>query len=272
MTERSNNIFLSDGKLGDSLKHGSLFSGIGGFDLAAEWMGWDNVFQCEIDEWCITRLNKNFPNVKRYKDIKTFNANEYKGKIDILTGGYPCQPFSVAGSQKAKKDDRHLWPYMYERIKEIEPTWIICENVHGHIELGLDEVLLDLANIGYTTMPFIVPATSKGANHNRRRVYIVAYSAINGLNESSPTFSDGKTNDHSKKRQNENSDNERCSSLRTTMEWGSQTPWGWGIEPPNIRVDDGLPDRMDRIKGLGNAIVPQVALELFKSIAVVYCA
>jgi DNA (cytosine-5)-methyltransferase 1 len=248
------------------MRHGSLFTGIGGFDLAAQWMGWDNVFQCELDEWCLTKLNKNFPKIKRHKDIKTFDAKIYKGKIDILTGGYPCQPFSVAGSQKAKEDDRHLWPFMYERIKEILPNWIVCENVYGHIELGLDEVLNDLANIGYTSMPFVIPATSKGANHNRRRVYIVAYSSSNGLNEGKATLGNDKANDDSKEGTNENSDNEGCSGLWSTMEWGSKTPWGWGVEPPTLRVDDGLPERMDRIKGLGNAIVPQVALEIFKVI------
>jgi len=121
------------------MRHGSLFSGIGGFDLASAWMGWENVFQVEIDDHCQKVLAKNFPNVKRYEDIREFKGE--RGSIDILTGGFPCQPFSTAGKKKGTDDNRYLWPEMFRVIKEIQPEYIVCENVYGIIKLALDEVL-----------------------------------------------------------------------------------------------------------------------------------
>lgn len=155
--------------------HGSLFSGIGGFDLAAKWMGWTNVFQCEKDEWCRKVLAKNFPETKRYNDIKEFDAKEYNGTIDVISGGFPCQPFSVAGKQKGKDDDRYLWEEMLRVVGEIKPTYVIGENVTGIIGLALDTVLSDLEAQDYTTETFIIPACSKNAWHRRDRVWIVAY-------------------------------------------------------------------------------------------------
>lgn len=147
-----NNFFLSDGQTAlPKFTHGSLFSGIGGFDLAAQWTGWENVFQCEIDNYCQKILTKNFPNVKRFGDIKEFDGTQYTNRIDILSGGFPCQPFSVAGQRKGKEDARHLWPEMFRVIKEIRPTWIVGENVTGIIGLALEQVLSDLESSGYNT-------------------------------------------------------------------------------------------------------------------------
>lgn len=157
------------------LSHGSLFSGIGGFDLAAAWMNWTNVFQCEKDEWCRKILAKNFPQSKQYADIKDFNGKEYTGTIDVISGGFPCQPFSVAGKQKGKDDDRYLWEEMLRVVGEIKPTYVIGENVTGIIGLALDTVLSDLEAQDYTTETFIIPACSKNAWHRRDRVWIVAY-------------------------------------------------------------------------------------------------
>jgi len=248
------------------MRHGSLFTGIGGFDLAAQWTGWENIFQVEIDEECNKTLRKNFPNVKRFTDIKNFDGTDFKEKVDIISGGYPCQPFSVAGSQKAQSDTRHLWPEMCRVITQARPTWVVCENVYGHIALGLDRVLHDLESINYSARPFVIPAIGKGADHNRKRVFIVAYSTSNGCNEVATRSSDEKTNGECQKRAVKNSYNERRGSLWATMEWGGKTPWSWGIEPPEIRVDDGLPRRMDRNRMLGNAIIPQEAFEIFKVI------
>jgi DNA (cytosine-5)-methyltransferase 1 len=157
------------------LTHGSLFSGIGGFDLAAMWMNWTNVFQVEKDEWCRKILAKNFSQSKQFADIKDFNGNEYKGTIDVISGGFPCQPFSVAGQRKGKDDDRYLWEEMLRVVAEIKPTYVVGENVTGIIGLALDTVLSDLETQGYTTETFIIPACSKNAWHRRDRVWIVAY-------------------------------------------------------------------------------------------------
>lgn len=250
------------------MKHLDLFSGIGGFALAAHWAGMETVAFCEIDKFCHKVLNKNFPGIPIHDDIKTLNGADYAG-IDIITGGYPCQPFSTAGSQKAENDYRHLWPEMRRIVAQAKPTWVVCENVYGHVSLGLDNVLHDLENLGYAAQPFVIPALAAGANHNRERVFIVAHSTGDGCNESSATGSNEAANDNSPRRAEENCHHERCSGLRLGVDWRSETPWGWGAEPPALRVDDGLPNRMDRCKSLGNAIVPQVAYEILRRIRAV---
>jgi len=157
------------------MNHGSLFSGIGGFDLAAQWMGWRNIFQVENNKFCISKLEKHFPNVKRYGDIKEFNGTEYRGIIDILTGGFPCQGFSVAGKQRGKSDPRWLWTEMLRIIREIQPPWVIGENVPGIIKLALEDICVTLEGEGYAVQPFIIPSASIGAWDKRERVWIIAY-------------------------------------------------------------------------------------------------
>ena len=247
------------------MRHLDLFSGIGGFALAARWARIDTVAFCEIDEFPRKVLAKNFPNVPMHGDIKDLDGGQYEG-IDIITGGYPCQPFSVAGGQKAQKDDRHLWPEMFRVISQAKPSWVICENVFGHIKLGLDKVLHDLEGLGYAVQSFIIPALATGEPHNRDRLYIVAYSASHGLDESKATRSNGTPDEHGSEREDKDCDHEGLGSLRAGMEWAGNTPRPWGIEPPEIRVDDGLPDRMDRNKSVGNAIDPHVAFNIMKSI------
>jgi len=156
------------------VRHGSLFTGIGGFDLAAQWMGWENVFQVEIDKFCTKVLEKNFSNVKRYGDIKEFDGTEYRGTVDILTGGFPCQGFSVAGKQKGKADPRWLWPQMLRVIREIQPPWVIGENVPGIIKLALEDICASLEGEGYEIQPFIISSASIGAWDKRNRVWIIA--------------------------------------------------------------------------------------------------
>jgi DNA (cytosine-5)-methyltransferase 1 len=160
------------------VKHGSLFSGIGGFDLAAEWMGWENLFNCEWEEFPRKVLKHHFPNAKQYGDIKEFNAATYAGRIDILTGGFPCQPYSTAGKRKGKEDERHLWPEMLRVVRECSPRWIVGENVRGLVNwnggLVFEEVCADLEACGYSVQPFILPACAVNAPHRRDRVWFVA--------------------------------------------------------------------------------------------------
>ena len=162
------------------MNHGSLFSGIGGFDLAAEWMDWTNVFHCEWEEFPRKVLNYHFPKSISYGDIKETDFTIHRGQIDILTGGFPCQPYSTAGKRLGKEDDRHLWPEMLRAIREIQPRWVVGENVRGLVNwnggLVFEEVQADLENEGYEVQPFILPAAGVNAPHKRDRVWFVAYS------------------------------------------------------------------------------------------------
>lgn len=171
------------------MRHGSLFSGIGGFDLAAEWMGWTNVFNCEIDPFCRKVLLHHFPNSYQHEDIRTTDFTIWRGKLDLITGGFPCQPYSTAGKRKGKDDDRHLWPQMLRAIREIQPGWIVGENVRGLTNwnggLVFDEVQADLEAEGYEVLPFLLPACAVNAPHRRDRIWFVAYSTNAGA-ESMP--------------------------------------------------------------------------------------
>jgi len=168
----------------NKLRHLDLFSGIGGFSLGLEATGgFETVAFCDIEEYPRKVLQKHWPYVKQYKDIKELNYDRLKSEglvpIDIITGGYPCQPFSVAGRKKGEQDPRHLWPEYFRLVQELRPTWVIGENVGGHIKLGLDTVLKDLESEGYTSRTFNISAASVGANHKRERVWIVAHSERN---------------------------------------------------------------------------------------------
>ncbi|WP_407084054.1 DNA cytosine methyltransferase [Tellurirhabdus bombi] len=157
----------------------SLFAGIGGFDLAAEWMGWETCLQVELDEWCQKVLAKNFPAAERHGDIKTFDGTKYKNKIDLICGGFPCQPYSQAGKRLGKADERHLWPEMLRVIREIKPRWVVGENVRGLLTwndgLVFDEICADLEAEGYEVQAFVLPAVAVNAPHRRDRLWIVAY-------------------------------------------------------------------------------------------------
>ena len=161
------------------MRHGSLFSGIGGFDLAAEWMGWENVFHCEWMEFPRKVLDYHFPDADSHIDICKTDFKKYANTIDILTGGFPCQPFSLAGKRKGTDDERYLWGEMLRAIQEIKPRFVIAENVFGitNIDGGLvfQQVCLDLEAQGYEVQPFIIPACSKNAPHRRDRCWFVAY-------------------------------------------------------------------------------------------------
>ena len=166
------------------MTHGSLFSGIGGFDLAAEWMGWENKFHCEWNEFGQKVLKYYWPESELFTDITKSDFNKYANKIDVLTGGFPCQPYSMAGKRLGKEDDRHLWPEMLRAIREIKPRWVIGENVLGLVNwnggLVFHEVQTDLEAEGYEVFPYVLPACSVNAPHKRDRVWFVAYSHNKG--------------------------------------------------------------------------------------------
>lgn len=161
-------------------RHGSLFSGIGGFDLAAEWAGFENVFQVEIDKFCQKVLSKNFPNTEKFYDIYDFKGKKYRGTIDIISGGFPCQPFSLAGKRVGTGDERHLFPEMLRVVSEIRPTWVVGENVYGllNIEGGMafENMCVALERLSYEVQTFIIPAAGVNAPHKRDRLWIIAYS------------------------------------------------------------------------------------------------
>ena len=187
------------------MNHASLFSGIGGAEVAASWMGWHNAFHCEIQEFPRKVLEYWFPNSESYEDITKTDFAKWHGKVDVLTGGFPCQPFSLAGRRKGADDNRYLWPHMLRAIREIQPTWVVGENVAGiktmvescqvaklgrsddifeenHIyreesKFTLDKICQDLEEAGYSVQPLVIPACAVGAPHRRDRVWIVAHRA-----------------------------------------------------------------------------------------------
>jgi DNA (cytosine-5)-methyltransferase 1 len=203
------------------LKHLDLFSGIGGFSLGLEATGgFETMAFCDIEEYPRQVLQKHWPHVKQYKDIKELNYERLKAdgidSIDIITGGYPCQPFSVAGRKKGEEDPRHLWPEYFRLVKELRPTWVIGENVGGHIKLGLDTVIQDLESEDYSVRPFSISASSIGANHQRERIWILAYSERNGFLASEKQRSFEKTIPNQSKGKNDTLNVERTSSVSET--------------------------------------------------------
>jgi len=168
------------------MTHLSLFSGIGGLDLAAEWAGFRTVGQCEWADYPTKVLEKHWPDVPRWRDIRTLTKESFYERtglrtVDVISGGFPCQPFSVARKRRGKDDDRYLWPEMLRVIQEIGPSWVVGENVAGIVNMALDAVLSDLENIGYAAQAFIVPACGVDAPHRRDRCAIMAYAKSDRL-------------------------------------------------------------------------------------------
>jgi DNA (cytosine-5)-methyltransferase 1 len=319
--------------------HASLFSGIGGFDLAAEWMGWENLFHCEWNPFGQQVLKHHFPNSISYNDITKTDFSIHRGQVDILTGGFPCQPYSSAGKRLGKEDERHLFPEMLRAIEQIQPRWVVGENVLGLVNwnggLVFQEVQTDLEAKGYEVQAFILPACAKNAPHRRDRVWFVAYSNFNGLhkfnsnnevkstdrrinafsniNESiddgiiansisigrnkTDRITNGESNvfnkisetgnvtnseqlrlEHGKKSRNFN-ESQSKTQRKGSISASKFEANGWSRFPtfsPVCGGDDGISRELDNItfskwrkesiKAYGNAIVPQVALEIFKAI------
>ncbi len=180
-----------------NLTHLSLFSGIGGLDIAAEWAGFKTVGQCEWAEYPAKVLEKHWPDVPRWKDIRTLTGESFYERtglrtVDIISGGFPCQPFSVAGKQRGKEDDRYLWPEMVRVIKELRPTWVVGENVAGIVRMALPDILSELEACGYATRAFLIPACAVGARHRRYRVAIVGHAKHDGLSTAKKPRSAGE--------------------------------------------------------------------------------
>jgi len=252
-----------------------LFSGIGGFAVAAQWV-WGSSLDiaafCEIEEFPRKVLRKNFPGVPIEKDIKEMNGYDYR-PIDLLTGGFPCQPFSQAGKQKGAADDRHLWPEMLRIIEEVTPRYILGENVPGIKNMELDNIITDLEDRGYTTEQYIIPAAAIGAPHRRDRIWILGYAASNHKQwdrifkkrpEVTIRGSDSLRNaTHTDTGGLEGSKNKEKKQFATHR----NTWYKFPTQSPVCGGNDGLPNRVDRVKSLGNAIVPQVAAVLLGGIA-----
>lgn len=301
------------------MNHGSLFSGIGGFDLAAQWIGWNNIFHCEWNPFCQKILKYHFPNSISYEDITKTDFTIHRGKIDIITGGFPCQPYSLAGKRKGKEDERHLFPEMLRAIREIQPRWVVGENVFGIVNwnggMVFNEVQSDLEAEGYEVQPFILPAVAVNAPHRRDRVWFIGYNASNANSirleqcENSGEMGGGQTEVGRQRCESTNAveadgttadvANTNSNRLQGSLHTGIDGKQRWDrqkqfaakyLHPSNGHIqwekfptqspicsgDDGIPTELDgitfskwrqeSIKGYGNAVVPQVVMQIFKTI------
>lgn len=277
------------------LKHGSLFSGIGGFDLAAEWMGWENVFHCEWKEFQQKILKHHFPKSISYADITKTDFTKHKGEIDIISGGFPCQPFSQAGKRKGTEDERYLWGEMLRAIREVQPSFIVAENVRGLTNwnggMVFDKVQADMEAEGYEVLPFLLPACAVNATHRRDRIWFVAYNDKFRQNIGKRKY-EINTSEGWQYAQHDieqiilhsditNEQRERIGKKRKGESNGSDsgfTKWNTGgssiLKSIVCRNDDGVSRKLDesRLFGLGNAIVPQVAYEIFKCVGLLAVA
>ena len=219
------------------MRHLDLFSGIGGFALAARWVGWETVGFCEIDPYCQKVLKKHWPGVPIYEDVRTYDG----AQADIITGGFPCQNFSRL-AERSGLEGKHsgLWSEFFRIIRNVQPRFIVVENVPEMLVHGMGRILGDLASIGYDAEWEGIPAAAVGANHLRARQWILAYPVSLGDRLSETTILPRRLA-------------AECS------DW-------WASEPTVGRVDNGVPSRVDRLRGLGNAIVPQVAEVIFRAI------
>lgn len=311
--------------------HLSLFSGFGGLDIAAEIAGFETVGQCEFADYPYKVLSKHWPDVPKWRDIRTLTGEDFYAKtglrtVDVVSGGFPCQPFSVAGKRRGKEDDRYLWPEMLRVIEETNPTWVIGENVAGIVNMALDTVLSDLEDRGYGTQAFVIPACATDAAHRRDRVAIIAYSDICGRDTRSgdrqKRYVQGNSKRHTAKSEptrngridracevgEDVADADDAEATRYGKHsgkihgiaeperfdicgsegWRPAQPrvggvvngissWvdGYWVNEPDIpRVAKGVPNRVDRLKGLGNAVYWRQFYPIFKAIAMIergYC-
>lgn len=305
--------------------HLDLFSGIGGFALAASWAGYQTIGFCEIEDYPRRILSKRFPGIPVHRDVRELDGSQYTG-CDLITGGYPCQPFSQAGQRRGAADDRHLWPEMYRIIKQARPASIVAENVAGHITLGLDDVLADLESEGYATRTLVLPACAKNAPHRRDRCWVIARNL-----DDTQSFGSGRILRELPSANESQRQSEKCGQDQTGQFINASTALAdtsigrgshnelqtrrhvtglcgtdvadtvpqhvqglragrieelhtyakeeiplcsyeridesyWETEPAVGRVANGISNRVDRLRGLGNAIIPQIAYEILKEL------
>jgi DNA (cytosine-5)-methyltransferase 1 len=220
----------------------SLFSGIGGLELGLERAGMTTIGQVEIDPYCQRVLARHWPGVPRHDDVRTtveWWQSEPRPTVDVVAGGFPCQPVSEAGRRNAQEDPRWLWPAMAEVIRSIQPDWVIGENVPGLLTLGIDDVVLDLGRLGYKVRVGAISACAVGAPHMRRRVFVVGHAM--------------------RVRCGQGRDNTPASAGQGRGRHAASGSGWWTTEPRMDRVANGVPDRVDRLRSLGNAVVPRVA-------------
>lgn len=249
------------------MTHIGLFEGIGGFSLAARWMGWETKAWCEWNKFGQRVLRYHFPKAEGFGDITKSDFTKYEATIDILTGGFPCQPFSLAGEQGGGSDDRYLFPEMLRAIREIKPRWVVAENVYGITSPKFKEVFKEIYSSleaeGYEVMAYIIPASAVDAPHKRERVWFIAYACGDGQQGGKQGLCKAFEQGYDEK------------DLPSSGIWRSE--WRNGLPTPRIfRDDDGLSERLvgitipswrnESIKAFGNAIVPQVALQIFRVI------
>ena len=225
-----------------------LCAGIGGFTMGLEWAGMECKGQVEKDEFCTKVLEKNWPDVQRWRDVCECAASpDLLPTVDLIAGGYPCQPFSLTGKRKGKRDDRHLWPFIKQIIAAKRPTWCLFENVAGHVTMGLDDVLSDLEALGYSAWGMLIPACAVNSKDRRGRVWILAHTSSNELQGGAPkatTRSDTKTSSH-----------EQLAGFLLTGDRASVSL------ARTYRSGHGVPNGAHRNKALGNAVKPQMAYE-----------
>ena len=266
------------------LTHLSLFSGIGGLDLAAEWAGFTTVGQCEFADYPTKVLEKHWPDVPRWRDVRTLTKESFYERtglrtVDVISGGFPCQPFSVAGKQKGKGDDRYLWPEMLRVITELRPRCVVGENVPGIIKIAAGQVVKDLERAGYHVVVFNFEAAAVGAWHRRSRVFFVGIADVADADGSglqgrkqpeTPDAAEDAGEQPSRVPAGECSEavyDAMCSGCAWDARWGQSQELAdgrfWAAEPDVGRVAHGVPNRVDRLKCLGNAVVPQQAYPIF---------
>jgi DNA (cytosine-5)-methyltransferase 1 len=250
------------------MKHIGLFEGIGGFSLAARWAGWETIAWCEWNDFGQKVLRHHFPKAQGHGDITQTDFTIYRGQCDIVTGGFPCQPYSTAGKRLGKEDERHLWPEMLRAIREIQPRWVVGENVLGLVNwsggLVFNEVQADLEAAGYKVFPYVLPACAVNAPHRRDRVWFVAYSDNERLQRQQQRVSRHVSAQMEKS-------TEALAARKVGKQFSNVLP-----EPKTIARNNGLPISLDGItfskwreestKAYGNAIVPQVAFQIFQAI------
>ena len=267
------------------LTHLSLFSGIGGLDLAAEWAGFTTVGQCEFADYPTKVLEKHWPDVPRWRDVRTLTKESFYERtglrtVDVISGGFPCQPFSVAGKQKGKEDDRYLWPEMLRVITELRPRCVVGENVPGIIKIAAGQVVKDLERAGYHVVVFNFEAAAVGAWHRRSRVFFVgiadvADTACERIQRHAAICAAKPAERSGKMQSDAESGSEAvydamCSGCEGDARWGKSQELAdgrfWAAEPDVGRVAHGIPARVDRLKCLGNAVVPQQAYPIFRAL------